>query len=135
MYIPASEIETFHKNNKNHKLNVSGQDERELQAQLKKTLAGEEGKKEDEEPKFKAFTGKGVSLATASSSEDKKKIDIHSDLYKTLAAEYGDDPEMIEGIIMSMQSSEVEQIFVPDEPEAGEDTIEIQLRMPDGSKL
>ena len=38
MYIPAKDIETFHNNNKNHKLNVSGQDERELEAALQKSL-------------------------------------------------------------------------------------------------
>ena len=32
MYIKASDIDSFHKKNKNEKLNVSGQDERELDA-------------------------------------------------------------------------------------------------------
>ena len=93
MYVSASEIETFHKNNKNHKLNVSGQDERELEAQLQKHLketGGEEAKKE-EEPKFKAFTGKGVSL----NEEEKPKLDVESDLYKALELEYGNDPELL----------------------------------------
>lgn len=66
MYIKATEIETFHKNNKNQKLNVSGQDERELEQALQKSLQEMDGNdsnaKKPEEPKFKAFTGKGVSL-------------------------------------------------------------------------
>jgi hypothetical protein len=54
MYIKASDIEKFHKNNKNQKLNVSGQDERELDAQLKKRLEqdGDEESKKPEVPKF-----------------------------------------------------------------------------------
>ena len=98
MYLTATELDTYHKNNKNHKLNVSGQDERELDAALERSLKemGEEGQlknkaAEPEEPKFKAFTGKGVSLADPSSDQ----VDTQSELYKTLAATYGDDPEMI----------------------------------------
>ena len=66
-------------------------------------MGGEGGKEESkkpESPKFKAFTGKGVSLNDAAT--DKPQVDTNSELYKTLAAEYGDDPEMIQGIIMSM---------------------------------
>jgi hypothetical protein len=33
-------------------------------------------------------------------------IDTQSELYQILAAEYGDDPEMIQGIMMSMQAGE-----------------------------
>ena len=65
-------------------------------------------------------------------------VDQQSELYKTLAAEYGDDPEMIQGIIMSMQASELDQLTVPDEPGADADpaqVVNIQLRMPDGTKL
>ena len=47
MYITAKSIEDFHKANKNVKLNVSGQDERELEAALKKSLA-ENGEGEEE---------------------------------------------------------------------------------------
>lgn len=119
---------------------MSAQDERELEAALHKTL-GEEGKKpEPEEPKFKAFTGKGVSLSDGDGQAAGKVagVDTNSELYKTLAAEYGDDPEMISGIIMSMQSSEIESLSVPEEPTASEDpanVVNLQLRMPDGSKL
>lgn len=45
---------------------------------------------------------------------------------------------MIQGIIMSMQASEIEQLSVPDEPGADADpaqVVNIQLRMPDGTKL
>ena len=55
-----------------------------------------------------------------------------------MAAEYGDDPEMIQGIMMSMQTSEIESLHVPDEPPADSDPATfstIQMRMPDGSKL
>jgi hypothetical protein len=65
-------------------------------------------------------------------------VDTTSELYQTLAAEYGDDPEMIQGIILSMQTNEIESVSVPDEPPAGTDAalvVDIQLRMPDGSKL
>ena len=34
----------------------------------------------------------------------KKEPDINSNLYKALAAEYGDDPEMIKGIIIKRLS-------------------------------
>jgi phosphotransferase system HPr-like phosphotransfer protein len=47
MYITAKSIEDFHKANKNVKLNVSGQDERELEAALKKSMA-ENGEGEEE---------------------------------------------------------------------------------------
>ena len=70
--------------------------------------------------------------------EEKGGVDRNSELYKTLAAEYGDDPEMIEGIMMSMQTNEIEQLHVPEEPPAEADPstfTNIQLRMPDGSKL
>lgn len=110
MHISAKEIDDYHKANKNNKLNVSGQDERELDAALERSLkemGGEEQKKEKpEEPKFQAFTGKGVSLSDAA-SEKKEGVDVNSELYKTLAAEYGDDPEMIQGIILSMQENEI----------------------------
>lgn len=67
MYVKAADIAQFHKDNKNHKLNVSAQDERELDAALEKSLKEMDGeeKKQPEEPKFKAFTGKGVSLNDA----------------------------------------------------------------------
>mmetsp|Transcript_19597 Transcript_19597/g.30185 ORF Transcript_19597/g.30185 Transcript_19597/m.30185 type:complete len:121 (-) Transcript_19597:26-388(-) len=55
-----------------------------------------------------------------------------------LAAEYGDDPEMIQAIIASMKESEAENISVPDEPAADADpasVVNLQLRLPDGSKL
>ena len=56
MHISAKEIDDYHKNNKNNKLNVSGQDERELDAALERSLkemGGEESKNEKpEEPKF-----------------------------------------------------------------------------------
>lgn len=63
----------YYNENKNRKLNVSGQDERELEEALKRSLAemkakGEdvegmpEENKQEEEPKFQAFTGQGVSL-------------------------------------------------------------------------
>lgn len=45
---------------------------------------------------------------------------------------------MIQGIIMSMQASECAQLSVPDEPGPDVDpaqVVNIQLRMPDGSKL
>lgn len=71
MYIPAKDIDAYHQKNKGEKLNFSGQDERELDAALKKSLQQEEGKKEEEEePKFKAFTGKGVSLSEPSTGPD-----------------------------------------------------------------
>lgn len=64
MFFTAKSIEDFHKANKNIKLNISSQDERELEAALKKSLeetgggdGGEEEQKKPESPKFKAFTG------------------------------------------------------------------------------
>ena len=79
MYIPAKDIEAFTKTNKDNTLNVRGQDIRELDAALEKSLKDGDGKKEEkkEEPKFKAFTGKGVSL-----SDDKpQSVDTSSELY------------------------------------------------------
>ena len=38
MFITAKSIDDFHKANKNVKLNISSQDERELEAALKKSL-------------------------------------------------------------------------------------------------
>lgn len=40
MYIPAKKIEAYHKDpaNKDHKLNLKGQDERELDAKLKESM-------------------------------------------------------------------------------------------------
>ena len=53
--------------------------------------------------------------------EDEPKVDTQSELYQILAAEYGDDPEMIQGIMMSMQASEAQNLEVPDEPAEGSD--------------
>ena len=81
-----------------------------MEAALKKSLAetGEDGEeqKKPESPKFQAFTGKGISLG--GDEPEKGGIDRNSEVYQALAAEYGDDPEMIEGIMMSMQTNEVE---------------------------
>jgi hypothetical protein len=63
MFITAKTIDDYHKANKNIKLNISSQDERELEAALKKSLqetgegGAEEEAKKPESPKFKAFTG------------------------------------------------------------------------------
>jgi hypothetical protein len=45
MFVTAKSIDDFHKANKNVKLNISSQDERELEAALKKSLeeSGEGG--------------------------------------------------------------------------------------------
>lgn len=125
MYIPAKKIDAYHKDpaNKDHKLNLKGQDEKELDAKLKESLndTGDEEKKQPEEPKFTAFTGKGVKLV-----EDAPMVDTQSELYQILAAEYGDDPEMIQGIMMSMQASEVSSLEVPEEPvEGAENSVNI----------
>ena len=85
MYVSIYEIEKHHKDNKNRKLNVGGADERELEEALQRSL--KENYKEDggeagapggvgtvlnkgaaagpgqEEKKFEAFKGKGVSMA------------------------------------------------------------------------
>ena len=53
MYIPAKDIEAFTKTNKDNTLNVRGQDIRELDAALEKSLKDGDGKKEEK---------KGVSL-------------------------------------------------------------------------
>ena len=77
-------------------------------------------------------------MALNSGDESKSKVNTNSELYQTLAAEYGDDPEMIQGIIMSMQSDEISKLDVPDEPPSDADpstVVNLQLRMPDGSKL
>ena len=100
MYISAKKIDIYHKDpaNKDHKLNFKGQDERELDAKLKESMNDGEEEKKPEEPKFTAFTGKGVKLV----EDEPAAIDTQSELYGILAAEYGDDPEMIQGIMMSM---------------------------------
>lgn len=46
-------------------------------------MDGKEESKKEEEPKFKAFTGKGVSLNDT--EEANKGADASSELYKTLA--------------------------------------------------
>lgn len=57
-------------------------------------------------------------------------------MYQILAAEYGDDPEMIQGIMMSMQATEASSLDLPDEPAEGSDNcVNISLRMPDGSRI
>ena len=82
MYITAKSIDDYDKANKNQKLNISGQDERELEAALKKSLeeTGEEGEeqKKPDSPKFMAFTGQGVSLG---GDEPAKGVDKNSELY------------------------------------------------------
>jgi len=73
MFIPSSDISAYHQSHKNEQINIRGQDERELDQALERSLKemgredGGEGEeaKEPEEPKFQAFTGKGTSLAAA----------------------------------------------------------------------
>lgn len=77
---------------------------------------GKPAEKKPESPKFKAFTGKGVSLNDGGSVQT--GVDENSELYQTLAAAYGDDPEMIAGIIESMKMDQVSKLEVPDEPSA-----------------
>ena len=86
MYISVADIAKYHKDNKNRKLNAGGADERELEEALQRSLkdmGGVQGGKDDpdasapvgtvlnggkgtqqkqEENKFQAFAGKGVSL-------------------------------------------------------------------------
>jgi hypothetical protein len=89
MYVPVSDIQNAHKDNKNRGLNAGGADERELEEALQRSLADakeqskknmdddeEDGKmvgtvlnrknnkQEDEKNKFQAFSGKGVSFAS-----------------------------------------------------------------------
>ena len=53
-----------------------------------------------------------------------------------LAAQYGDDPELIAAIKSSMQEEESKQMIVPAEPAKDvEDVVTIQMRCPDGSRL
>ena len=57
MFIPAKDIEDYHKAHKDDKLNFKGQDERELDAALERSLKeqggdNEEEAKKPEEPKF-----------------------------------------------------------------------------------
>ena len=81
MYVQAQEIASYHKDNKNRKLNVGGADERELDEALQRSLKdmgredeegafvgtvlnkGAGGAGEEAKNNFKAFGGKGVSLA------------------------------------------------------------------------
>lgn len=52
MYVSIYEIEKYHKDNKNRKLNVSGADERELEEALQRSLKEykEQNKEDDDEP-------------------------------------------------------------------------------------
>lgn len=139
MFCKTSDLQKYHNEHKNDKLNVSGQDERELEQALQKSLKDMDGnsgaaEKKPESPKFKAFTGKGFSLNDGASSQ--AGVDTNSELYQTLAAEYGDDPEMIAGIIESMKMDQVSKLEVPVEPSSdAEGVVNLQLRLPDGSKL
>jgi len=52
MYVAVSEIEKYHKDNKNRKLNTGGADERELEEALQRSLkemGGVQGGKDDNE--------------------------------------------------------------------------------------
>jgi len=86
MYISVADIAKYHKDNKNRQLNAGGADERELEEALQRSLkdmGGVQGGKDDpeasapvgtvlnggkgtqqkqEENKFQAFAGKGVSF-------------------------------------------------------------------------
>ena len=90
-----------------------------------KNMDGDEEAKEQEEPKFIAFTGKGVTLGDADGAQKTQGVDTSSELYQTLAAEYGDDPEMIQGIILSMQQQEISSITVPNEPSPDADPSQV----------
>ena len=53
-----------------------------------------------------------------------------------LYSEYGDDPELAFAIKMSMMEEEAKKMQVPDEPALGEpNSVNLQFRLPDGSKL
>lgn len=54
----------------------------------------------------------------------------------SLYAAYGDDPELAFALKMSMMEEEAKKLMVPDEPDVSvPGSVNIQLRMPDGSKL
>jgi hypothetical protein len=85
-----------------------------------------------EEVKFQAFKGQGVSLAAPPQDDDADMKDEAAALYQA----YKDDPELAFAIKMSMMEEEAKKLVVPEEPDANApDSVNIQLRMPDGSKL
>ncbi len=67
-YISATEIEKYHKDNKNRKLNTGGADERELEEALQRSLkemGGVQGGKDDSAP--------GVGTVLNGGSQQKKE--------------------------------------------------------------
>lgn len=163
MYVSVKMIENYHKDMKNRKLNTSGADERELEEALQRSLKdmkdkdqfdtgnnqGDDegapsvgtilnakaggGKGQEEAKKFQAFKGQGVTLQDAqlSSGGDVNMRDEDAALYSA----YGDDPELAFAIKMSMMEEEAKRLQVPDEPPEGPGAVNLQLRLPDGTKL
>ena len=126
----VSQIEAYHKDNKNRKLNTGGADERELEEALKRSMQdmkdkdqyerfGDDGaapgsvlnKGQPAQPKFEAFKGQGTKLVA---DEDVDMRDEAAALY----SEFGDDPELAMAIKMSMIEEEVKRAVVPEEPES-----------------
>lgn len=133
---------------------MSGQDERELEEALQRSLKenykegqgqGDDddapmvgtvlnrragaGAKKEEEKKFNAFTGQGVSLGGKPGDTDMNDMDA------ALYAGYADDPEMAMAIKLSMLEEEANKMSVPDEPQESADPntfATLQLRFKDG---
>ncbi len=74
-----------------------------------------------------------MSLGSTSSTKD---VVMQDDEMASLYAAYGDDPELAFALKMSMLEEEAKKLVVPEEPGVGTPgSVNIQLRMPDGSKL
>lgn len=147
----VSQIEAYHKDNKNRKLNTGGADERELEEALKRSMQDMKDKDQYEKlgddgapsvgsvlnkgaaaqdkPKFEAFKGQGTKLVQ---DEDVDMRDEAAALY----SEFGDDPELAMAIKMSMIEEEAKRMVVPEEPPASDpQAVTVQIRLPDNSKL
>ena len=91
-----------------------GKDDPDAAAPVGSVLNSGKGQKQ-EETKFQAFTGKGVSLGSQA-QQDVVMRDEDAALY----SQYGDDPELAYAIKMSMLEEEAKRAQVPDEPPLGE---------------
>ena len=95
------------------------------------TVLNKGGNKKEEDKKFEAFKGKGVSMA-----QDDVPMPSQEDAYMYDA--FGDDPELAYALKLSMMEEEAKKQVVPDEPPSTTDpslVISLQLRFADGSRL
>jgi hypothetical protein len=165
MYVSVAQVDLFHKDNKNRKLNTSGADERELEEALKRSLqdmkdkdhfqkypGGASGNQEDGDdgaPSVGTVLNGGKGGAPAKPAfeafkgqgvklgEPEESSSKDAEMADAaLYGAYGDDPELAFAIKMSMMEEEAKKMIVQDEPDPSDpSSVSLQLRLPDGSRL